>query len=230
MVTFFIYICSYSNKLVVPKLKPNTTYEFKVRTHNLEGTSGSFSKSIEVQTPADGNLIFLPLNRITEFFFAKKKIVSSSLPVPSAVQDLKYKVTNETTVCLRWKAPAHRNGKLQKYIISYTPDRDRPLEEWTDVMVPSYQRKSTACWLGEQDMVSTFLGNLTSGHRYTVLVRATSEVGIGKPAHPIVVTTSLGSGPEEQAPDLQNEIEYHKKVGKYCIGTQIYSTLRPSCI
>lgn len=134
--------------------------------------------------------------------------------MPSPVQDLKYKVMNDTTICLRWKAPAHKNGKLQKYIISYTPDRDRPLEEWMDVTVPSYQRKSTACWLGEQDMVSTFLGNLTSGHRYTVLVRATSEVGIGKPTVPLDVTTSLGGGPEEQAPGLQNDIEYHKKVGK----------------
>ncbi|KAJ8920400.1 hypothetical protein NQ315_005266 [Exocentrus adspersus] len=176
---------SYSNKLVVSKLKSNTTYEFKVRTHNLEGASGPFSKSIEVQTPAD---------------------------VPSSVVDLKYKIVNESTICLRWKTPAYVNGKLQNYVISYTPDRDQPLEKWRNVTVPSYQRKSTACWLGEQDTVSSLLGNLTIQNRYTVLVRAISDVGIGKPTTPIQVTTNVASSSEVEASDEQ-EIEYHKKVG-----------------
>ncbi|KAJ8962015.1 hypothetical protein NQ314_005797, partial [Rhamnusium bicolor] len=154
---------SYSNKITVTKLKSNATYEFKVQTHSLEGISGPFSKSIEVQTPAD---------------------------VPSPVLDLKFKVINESTACLRWKAPAHKNGKLQKYIISYTPDRDRPLENWIDISIPSYQRKSMTCWLGDQDTISAYLRNLSSNVHYMVLVRAASDVGVGKPTLPIVVTTN----------------------------------------
>ncbi|KAJ8985772.1 hypothetical protein NQ317_014425 [Molorchus minor] len=177
---------SFSNKLLIDKLKSNSTYEFKVRTHNMEGAHGPFSKSIEVQTPAD---------------------------VPSPVQDLMYKPFNDTTACIRWKAPEHKNGKLLRYLISYTPNKNRILEKWINVSIPAHQRKSAACWLGEQETVSTLLGNLTSNIYYTVLVRAVSEVGVGKLTVPIDITTNPQENKEEHVPDLKSEMEYHKKVG-----------------
>lgn len=61
--------------------------------------------------------------------------------MPSPVLDLKYKVINETSVCLLWQAPLHQNGILTKYLISYTPDSDWPLEKWIDKVVPVTLKK-----------------------------------------------------------------------------------------
>lgn len=59
--------------------------------------------------------------------------------VPSPVQDLTYKIINASTVCIRWRAPLHKNGKLIKYVVLYTPDQNRPLEQWHNLDVPTTQ-------------------------------------------------------------------------------------------
>lgn len=49
---------SFSNKLILNKLEPNTLYQFRVRAHSPDGTPGKYSNSITLQTPADGKLLF----------------------------------------------------------------------------------------------------------------------------------------------------------------------------
>lgn len=135
--------------------------------------------------------------------------------MPSSVQDLKYKVLNDTTACLSWQAPLNQNGaKLVNYIVSYTPDHNWPLEKWIRVSVPTHSSQSGSRCLpnGNKGHVTVILGNLSSDAQYTVLVRAVSNIGVGKPVVPIVVTTKVLA--DVPKPDLQNEIKYHRKVGE----------------
>ncbi|CAH0552662.1 unnamed protein product [Brassicogethes aeneus] len=174
---------SFSNNVVINKLKPNTLYEFKIRTHNFENEPSMFSQAIEVQMPPG---------------------------VPSPVVNLRHQVINDSTACIYWQAPIHKNGKLQKYFISYTPDRDWPLEQWYNISIPSYQRKPASCWHDNNETASFYLKNLSPKKHYTVLVRAASDMGIGNPTLPIVVTTS---NVELKMPDKQNEVRQHQTIG-----------------
>ncbi|KAG5885792.1 hypothetical protein JTB14_031226 [Gonioctena quinquepunctata] len=162
---------SLSNVLQVKKLKPNTTYEFRVRTHDLKGTPGPFSDPVIVQTLVD---------------------------VPSPVLDLSYKIINESTACLQWKAPIYKGGKLRKYLISYTPDINWAFENWMNISLPAKDENS----------VSALLGNLSTDSYYRVLVRAVSEVGPGRHAFPLVVSTKIIKEKPDQAEEL-----YHQKIG-----------------
>ncbi|XP_074042025.1 protogenin isoform X2 [Leptinotarsa decemlineata] len=166
------YLNSESNELQVKKLKPDTKYEFRVRTHNLKGIPGPFSESVIVHTPAD---------------------------VPSAVSDLSYNVVNESAAYLHWKAPTYKGSKILEYIISYTPDINWALESWINISIPAK---------GE-DNVSMLLVNLSSNAIYSVLVRAVSELGIGRHTFPLLVTTKIVTEPPYKA----DSSSYHQKVG-----------------
>nr|XP_023016319.1 protogenin-like [Leptinotarsa decemlineata] len=165
------YLNSESNELQVKKLKPDTKYEFRVRTHNLKGIPGPFSESVIVHTPAD---------------------------VPSAVSDLSYNVVNESAAYLHWKAPTYKGSKILEYIISYTPDINWALESWINISIPAK---------GE-DNVSMLLVNLSSNAIYSVLVRAVSELGIGRHTFPLLVTTKIVTEPPYKA----DSSSYHQKV------------------
>lgn len=72
-------------------------------------------------------------------------VFNSIIAVPSKVQDLKYKILNVSTVCIRWRAPLHRNGKLLYYFFSYTSDKNEPLESWSSLNISISQRKFQVC-------------------------------------------------------------------------------------
>lgn len=118
--------------------------------------------------------------------------------VPSPVQQLSYTVINESTICLHWREPQKKYGDLQSYIISFTPDKNIPLENWLNISIPAYQHKPTSCWSDnkrwlptEHATISMVLGNLTSETQYMLLVRAISQVGIGQPPFPITIDTNI---------------------------------------
>ncbi|CAH1281090.1 unnamed protein product [Diabrotica balteata] len=184
---------SFPNKLQVRKLKPNTIYEFRVRAHNADGVAGIFSDPVRVKTWAD---------------------------VPSPVTDLKYKVLNETTVYLQWHKPKVSDSKIDKYIISYTPDINWPVEKWINVTVSTKDqtgRMYQQCKELSDDFVCMVLGNLHYETRYTILVRAVSDIGLGKPALPLDVTTSMKVAQPEVS---TTDVKYDQKVG-FIIGTII---------
>lgn len=55
LLTLFSFtLFSKSNNLEVRNLKPSTLYEFKVRTHNSNGTTSSYSHSLEILTLEEG--------------------------------------------------------------------------------------------------------------------------------------------------------------------------------
>lgn len=56
--------------------------------------------------------------------------------VPSPVVDLKWKLINSSTVCLRWHIPIHHNGILKHYVISYTSDPNLVFENWPFIVFP----------------------------------------------------------------------------------------------
>lgn len=127
--------------------------------------------------------------------------------------DLNYKIINENTVCLHWQEPQRKNGILKSYIISYTPDKNWPLENWLNISIPPYQQIMMNCWMNENNWLGTnhgtismLLRNLSSETQYMVFVRAVSQVGIGDPTHPIIVSTKIVDLPENSS--------YKQKLGK----------------
>lgn len=50
--------------------------------------------------------------------------------MPTNVQDLMYRIYNDTTVCISWGPPLHKNENVVYYAVSYTPDKNWPLESW----------------------------------------------------------------------------------------------------
>lgn len=129
--------------------------------------------------------------------------------------DLAYRIINESSICLHWQEPQRKNGKLNSYIISYTPDKNWPLENWLNISIPSYQQNSMNCWIDDKnwlgtgpDTISMVLGNLTCETQYMLLVRAVSQVGIGDPNYPIIINTKILK-PSDQASSL-----YKQKLGK----------------
>lgn len=176
-----------------------------MRAYNSLELSSPYSQSIEIHTPAERKILGIP-NLV-------KKIYKFIISVPSSVTDLNYKLINETTVCLHWEEPQRKNGILKSYIISYTPDKNWPLENWLNVSVPPYQQKSMRCWTDELDWlgtgpktISVVLSNLTSETQYMVLVRAVSQVGIGDPTYPVIVNTKVNISPDDSF--------YKQKLGK----------------
>ncbi|CAG9815789.1 unnamed protein product, partial [Phaedon cochleariae] len=138
--------------------------------------------------------------------FSKPFTVRTPADVPSKIENVKYNLINDSTVRLHWRAPSDNGKKLLYYNISYTSDINSPIESWKNVTVPA-----------DSESVSTYVGNLTAGAHYHVMVRAVSEVGIGKINALLefsmtrIVQDSSVSGDESR---------YHKKVG-LIIGTLI---------
>ena len=61
-------------------------------------------------------------------------------PGPSHPQDVVVQVTSSETIDVTWKAPAIRNGVIQKYIISYGLRKDY---QWTEAEVSGSTFKRT---------------------------------------------------------------------------------------
>ncbi|XP_045483502.1 immunoglobulin superfamily DCC subclass member 4-like isoform X2 [Harmonia axyridis] len=164
---------SSSNLKHIEDLKPNTMYEFRIRSHNAEGFHGPFSAPIQVKTHPD---------------------------VPSTVLDLKYEIINDSTACLAWLPPLYTHGRLVNYIVTYTSNANRPLEEWTYVTVPANRASDSACWLDKKkSTISVMLKDLELTEAYTVIVRAASDNGLSNPTFPIVLRTaySMKTGRQE---------------------------------
>ncbi|KAH1012181.1 hypothetical protein HUJ05_011381 [Dendroctonus ponderosae] len=154
---------SYSPKVEVSKLQPNTEYIFKVRAHDSNSVPGGLSQPLRVRTPAD---------------------------VPSPVVELGFSFLNSTTVCVYWQPPAIQNGPLENYVVSYTTDPNWSLEHLLNFTVAADQRKPQSCRDNNKTgLVSTFLTNLSTDDTYFVMVRAANDVGIGQPCPPIIVRT-----------------------------------------
>ncbi|KAH1005027.1 hypothetical protein HUJ04_006102 [Dendroctonus ponderosae] len=109
---------SYSPKVEVSKLQPNTEYIFKVRAHDSNSVPGGLSQPLRVRTPAD---------------------------VPSPVVELGFSFLNSTTVCVYWQPPAIQNGPLENYVVSYTTDPNWSLEHLLNFTVAADQRKPQSC-------------------------------------------------------------------------------------
>lgn len=75
--------------------------------------------------------------------------------MPSKVLNLNYEIVNKTAICVYWDAPLRKNGKLTKYLVSYTPNSDWPLDDWFNKSVPITNKKSK---------VSRVIGS-AKGHR-----------------------------------------------------------------
>lgn len=119
---------------------------------------------------------------------------------------------------MHWQKPQKINGKLLNYIISYTPDKNWPLESWLNISIPPFQQTAMNCWrdskewLGNrQESISVILGNLSSETQYMLLVRAVSQGGIGDPTYPMIINTKI-SKPLDQASSVNNQ-----KLGKLFI-------------
>lgn len=123
---------SVSNSFQINELSANTTYEFKVKAHSIEDYDGPYSDSITIRTHADG--------KISNF----DKILSiiDLFSVPSKVLNLNYEIVNKTAICVYWDAPLRKNGKLTKYLVSYTPNSNWPLDDWFNKSVPITNKKS----------------------------------------------------------------------------------------
>ncbi|XP_050293116.1 protogenin-like [Anthonomus grandis grandis] len=153
---------SYSTKFTVTKLKPDTEYVFRVRAHDSSNAPGILSDELRVRTRGD---------------------------VPSPVTNLKYLGLNSTTVCIYWRPPLIKNGKLKNYLVSYTTDKNWSLEGLVDVNISASEQTSSDSCKGDEndDVLSMVLTNLSSDHTYLVMVRAENAVGLGKPSPPIFV-------------------------------------------
>ncbi|KAB0802454.1 hypothetical protein PPYR_04640 [Photinus pyralis] len=178
---------SHSNFMEVTNLKPNTLYAFKVHAQNVKGMS-SFSQTVEVQTPTD---------------------------VPSAVQNLRYKVINATAACVTWKSPMFMNGKLLNYVVSYTSNKNLPFEKWHNIYIKEEDIYINQCWSLKQDEISIVLKNLSVDLQYTLVVRAVSETGSGNLAAPITFSTYSKTIllPNSEEETVSGEIDYKQKLG-----------------
>lgn len=177
----------------INELKGNTMYEFKIKGYMLNDLSGTlYSRTIRIKTP----------------------------DVPSPVIGLEYKIINNTSVCLRWQQPLHKNGNLTSYIISYTPDPNWLLIKWLELII--YVDKPINCWYSNNEQITALLTNLNINQNYTVLVRAKSNIGYGKPIVPIKVSTNplyvnVNNNFNGQTPDyVQNDVNFKRKIGKNC--------------
>ncbi|KAJ3641124.1 hypothetical protein Zmor_027642 [Zophobas morio] len=180
-------LISASNSLLITDLQPNSSYDFKVRAHNFGDHVGPFSQSTTIRTPAD---------------------------VPSKVLNLNYAIVNETTVCLRWQAPLHKNGRLTGYLVLYTPNADWPLDKWFNKSVSAAVEAEKRCWTGATDdqTLSTPLVGLQPDTWYMVYVRAISEVGLGNPVYPIQINTREIKTTEQQ-PEPSEDVHYNQNLG-----------------
>ncbi|GJQ84461.1 hypothetical protein Trydic_g15669 [Trypoxylus dichotomus] len=84
---------SKSNKFTSEDLHPGTIYEFRIRAKYANNTLSFFSRTIEICT--------LP------------EVLGPT------IQEVKYRVLNSSSVCLKWKGPRTVNGTKTRYIISY---------------------------------------------------------------------------------------------------------------
>jgi hypothetical protein len=182
-------------------LQPNSSYEFKVRAHSYDGYFGPFSQSTTIRTLADGTDRCVLMFRLVKVVFS----------VPSKVLNLNYEIVNETTACLYWQAPLHKNGRLTSYLILYTPNANWPLDEWFNKSVPTTQDKVKGCRASDNQTLSTLLVDLQPDQHYTVYVRAASEVGLGNPIYPIKINTKNMKAIEP--PESQDNIQYNHNLG-----------------
>jgi hypothetical protein len=192
---------SASTNLLMSDLQPNSSYEFKVRAHSYDGYFGPFSQSTTIRTLADGTDRCVLMFRLVKVVFS----------VPSKVLNLNYEIVNETTACLYWQAPLHKNGRLTSYLILYTPNANWPLDEWFNKSVPTTQDKVKGCRASDNQTLSTLLVDLQPDQHYTVYVRAASEVGLGNPIYPIKINTKNMKAIEP--PESQDNIQYNHNLG-----------------
>nr|XP_018899616.1 PREDICTED: protogenin-like [Bemisia tabaci] len=102
----FNYAHSTSNEIELKNLKPFTSYEMKVRTHDFANGFSEFSRKLEVKTKED---------------------------LPGHVQNVDFKVLNKSSVRLSWRKPNYANGIIVRYLISYLQD---PTGPWRNLSVP----------------------------------------------------------------------------------------------
>ncbi|CAG9856509.1 unnamed protein product [Phyllotreta striolata] len=138
--------------------------------------------------------------------FSKPAYAFTLADVPPAVGDLKYKIINASAVILYWRRPKEtKANKIRKYEIFYSSDLNKPLERWPNVTV--YPDDSTE--------ESAVLAQLNVTARYTIFLRAVSDVGFGKPAT-LNVTTKIAPEAEISPSDAA----YNQKVG-FIVGSII---------
>ncbi|KAK5650818.1 hypothetical protein RI129_001847 [Pyrocoelia pectoralis] len=198
---------SQTNFLEVKNLKPNTLYVFKVRLQNVKGTISPFSQPVEIQTPTD---------------------------VPSAVLNLRSMIINATAACVTWKPPKFINGKLLSYVVSYTSNKNLPLEKWHNRYIKETDIRIHQCWsLDKKDEMSIILKNLSTDSKYTLVVRAVSDAGSGYAAAPITFSTNLKAtlpnSDEESVSNGKDEVDYKQKLG-VAVGASISALCVICCI
>ncbi|KAL1513244.1 hypothetical protein ABEB36_002677 [Hypothenemus hampei] len=181
-----ITLKSYSPKLSVSNLKPDTEYLFMVRAHDSSNNTSVLSKPLKIRTLGD---------------------------VPSPVVDLQYHSLNKSAVCIFWRPPENSNGKLRNYLVSYTTDKNWSLEKRIEYKVDINEPKSRASKCNSTDMVSTFLTNLSMELTYLVMVLAVNDVGIGQPCPPIIVKTFEIPYESDEMLNSAEDVAHNQKLG-----------------
>lgn len=132
--------------------------------------------------------------------------------MPSVVREIKYNVLNRTAICLKWRPPLKENGKLLNYLVTYTPDINRPIENWYSVNVSTNRRKAKLC-RGDQEQVSVLIANLRYEAQYHVVIRAETEVGLGNPVKPVTFSTKTGERDELIDKKSPDDVYQKQKLG-----------------
>ncbi|GLV44105.1 roundabout 1 [Carabus blaptoides fortunei] len=161
------YVKSTTTSYEIKNLNPYTLYEFKVRSHNLDGNYGTFSQAVECRT------------------------VESA---PASITNLMSRLENSTSVCLRWRIPNASNGQLQGYVISYSL-LNQSLDQWPTIFLPVDKANLQSCWRSSADTVSMHLTPLEPGREYKVVVRARNRAGLSAANEPVIVRTTTGPLP-----------------------------------
>ncbi|XP_022919294.1 protogenin-like isoform X2 [Onthophagus taurus] len=196
----FFHICyfeAYSNKdcdqndgikhdktvydsVTIKNLKSSTVYEFYVRGIHENGT------------------------------FTDGKIVESSTLTegPVIVNDLKYRVVNSTTICVRWRAPYHKNGKYMKYTVRYSSQNGVE----NSVNVTALAKNNTPCWIDPSgtDHISVLLSQLDPDDTYKLFIEPEQNSNVTAP-HPILFTINEQRTGKINSP--KTGVGYDQKLG-----------------
>ncbi|XP_043474504.1 neogenin isoform X2 [Leptopilina heterotoma] len=129
---------------VIPSLQPSTTYNFRIIAHNSHGT-GSSSEILRVTTHSEVN-------------------------VPGPPMNFDGHPTSSSSIALSWEEPQLLNGKISKYIVTYSEEDDE--ESKGETLGTTYE-----------------LINLVPYTEYTIWVQAENENGPGASSNEIVIRT-----------------------------------------
>ncbi|XP_051155099.1 neogenin isoform X3 [Leptopilina boulardi] len=129
---------------VIPTLQPSTTYHFRIIAHNSRGP-GSSSEILRVTTHSEVN-------------------------VPGSPMNLDGHPTSSSSIALSWEEPQLLNGKISKYIVTYSEEDDE--ESKVETLGTTYE-----------------LINLVPYTEYTIWIQAVNENGPGASSNEIVIRT-----------------------------------------